>query len=67
VDPVVVVVLKPLPVRTLVENLEQSVRETTVETDLLGTSPTKAPVVVVVLEVLESRQIQALELPVQVE
>jgi hypothetical protein len=64
---VVVVVLKPLPVRTLVENLEQSVRETMVETDSLGTSPTKAPVVVVVLEVQVPRQTQALELPVQVE
>jgi hypothetical protein len=48
---VVVVVLKPLMVRTSVVNLEQPVKETMVEMDSLGTLPFKAPVVVEELEV----------------
>jgi hypothetical protein len=67
VVPVVVVVLKPLVVRTLVENLEQSVRETMVETVLHGPAATKDLVVVVVPAVQDSRQTQVPELPVQVE
>jgi hypothetical protein len=67
VDPVAVVVLKLLLARMLVVNLEQPVKETMVEMDSLGTSPFKAPVVVVVPEVQVSRQIQALEHPVPVE
>ena len=48
---VVVVVLKPLMVRTSVVNLEQPVKETMVEMDSIGTLPFKAPVVVEELEV----------------
>jgi hypothetical protein len=53
---VVVVVLKPLLARTLVVNLEHPAKETEVETDLHGPVATKAPVVVVVLEVQVLRQ-----------
>jgi hypothetical protein len=67
VDPVAVVVLKPLLARTLLVNLEQSVRETVVEMDLLGTILSKVPVAVVVPEVQVSRQTQALEHLVRVE
>jgi hypothetical protein len=50
-----------------VENLEQSVRETMVETVLHGPAATKDLVVVVVPAVQDSRQTQVPELPVQVE